>query len=76
MTTYDWLISNYVCCPCQLLPPSVLRMAANEVATPLTTIYNQIITQGTWPEEWKWGEWSPVFKGELYPKNDLFLNES
>ena len=45
-----------------LIPARILRLAANEVATPLTSIYNRIITQATWPQQWKWGEWTPVFK--------------
>ena len=45
-----------------LVLPKVLRMIADEVASPLTHIYNEIISQGTWLEQWKWGEWAPVFK--------------
>ena len=37
-------------------------MVADEVASPLTHIYNEIISRGTWPEQRKWGEWTPVFK--------------
>ena len=47
-----------------LVPPSVLRTAAEEVANPLTTIYNRAIEQGVWPDSWKRGEWTPVFKKE------------
>ena len=45
-----------------LVLPKVLRMIADEVDSPLTHIYNEIISQGTWLEQWKWGEWAPVFK--------------
>lgn len=34
-----------------LVSTSVLRMAASEVVSPITSIYNQIIAQGTWPDE-------------------------
>ena len=44
------------------ISPRILRMAASEIATPLTTLYNKIISEGIWPDEWKWGEWTPVFK--------------
>ena len=37
-------------------------MVADEVASPLTHIYNEIISWGTWPEQRKWREWTPVFK--------------
>ena len=45
-----------------LVLPKVLCMVADEVASPLTHIYNEIISRGTWPEQWKWREWTPVFK--------------
>ena len=45
-----------------LVLPKVLRMVADEVASPLTHLYNEIISRGTWPEPWKWGAWTPVFK--------------
>ena len=37
-------------------------MVAEEVASPLTHIYNEIVSRGTWPKQGKWGEWTPVFK--------------
>ena len=37
-------------------------MVTEEVASLLTPIYNEIISRGTWPEQWKWEEWTPVFK--------------
>ena len=40
-----------------LIPPSALRNAAEELAAPLTTLYNQVIQQGVWTDDWKWGEW-------------------
>ena len=45
-----------------LVLPKVLRMVADEVTSPLTHIHNEIMSRGTWPEQWKWGEWTPVFK--------------
>lgn len=47
----------------QLLP-RVLKMAADELATPLTTIFNQAIEEKVRPKAWKMGEWIPVFKKE------------
>ena len=32
------------------------------LSRPFTHIYSEIISRGTWPELWKWGEWTPVFK--------------
>ena len=37
-------------------------MVADEVASPLIHLYNEIISRGTWSEQWKWGGWTPVFK--------------
>ena len=41
-----------------------LKIAAQELAGPLTAIFNQCITEKTWPNIWKKGEWIPVFKKE------------
>lgn len=44
-----------------LVLPKVLRMVADQVASPATHIYNEIISLGTWPEQWtEWGD------GRLY----------
>jgi len=40
----------------------VLKLAAKELATPLTKLYNSCISSGKWPSEWKRGEWIAVFK--------------
>lgn len=45
-----------------LIPPRALKLAAKEVVTPLTLIYNQVIEQKEWPKDWKRGEWTPVHK--------------
>jgi len=39
-----------------MLPPRVLKIAAEQMATPLTTIFNQAIEDNHWPNVWKKGE--------------------
>jgi hypothetical protein len=46
------------------LPPRVLKLAADELATSLTKIFNQVIQTKEWPTDWKKGEWSPIYKKE------------
>jgi len=41
---------------------NVLKLAAKELATPPTKLYNSCISSGKWPSEWKRGEWIAVFK--------------
>lgn len=47
-----------------MLPPRVLKIAAGQLATPLTTIFNRAIEENHWPNAWKKGEWIPVYKKE------------
>ena len=47
-----------------MLPPRVLKMTAEPLATPLTTIFNQAIEENRWPSAWKRGEWIPIYKKE------------
>ena len=47
-----------------MLPPRVLKMAAEQLATTLTTIFNQAIEENRWPSSWKRGEWIPIYKKE------------
>ena len=47
-----------------MLPPRVLKMAAELLATPLTTIFNQAIEENCSPSAWKRGEWIPIYKKE------------
>ena len=47
-----------------MLPPRVLKMAAEQLATPLTTIFNLAIEENQWPSAWKSGEWIPIYKKE------------
>ena len=49
------------------IPDKVLKLAARELATPLTKLYNSCISSGKWPSEWKRGEWIPVFKKDDHP---------
>lgn len=44
------------------LPPKALKSGANGLAVPLTTLYNSCISHSHWPNEWKKGEWTPVYK--------------
>ena len=41
-----------------------LKLEAQELADPLTTIFNQCFTEKTWPNIWKKGEWIPIFQKE------------
>ena len=47
-----------------MLPSRVLKMTAELLATPLTTIFNQAIEENRWPSAWKRGEWIPIYKKE------------
>ena len=47
-----------------MIPPHVLKIAAEELAGPLTEIVNQCITEKYWPNPWKKGKWIPAFKKE------------
>ena len=47
------------------IPPRILKLAAREIAPPLTHLFNLSITEGNYPSCWKRGEWVPAFK-----KND------
>lgn len=44
------------------IPTRALKLAAREVTTPLTTIYNHVLEKNEWPKDWKRGEWTPVHK--------------
>ncbi|CAB4038116.1 Hypothetical predicted protein, partial [Paramuricea clavata] len=44
------------------IPSKVLKLVAEEIATPLTDIFNQVIKYCEWPQEWKMGEWIPAYK--------------
>jgi len=44
------------------IPAKVLKLGAEELATPVTKLCNSCISSGKWPSEWKRGEWIPVFK--------------
>ena len=46
------------------IPPKALKVAANEIARPLTTLYNAFIAEGEWPTTRKKGEWTPICKKE------------
>ena len=44
------------------ISPRLLRTAAKGITDSLTTLYNNCIDQGKWPEEWKRGIWIPAYK--------------
>ena len=44
------------------ISPLVFLLGANELARPLTLLYNSCIHLGEWHNAWKKGEWIPVFK--------------
>ena len=46
------------------ISPKALKVAANEIARPLTTLYNACIVEGEWPTTWKKGKWTPIYKKE------------
>ena len=46
------------------LSPRMLQLVADEIADPLTVIFNQVIQESEWPMEWKRGEWVPVYRKE------------
>ena len=43
-------------------PPKLLKNVAKRIAPSLTRLYNKCIEQSECPNEWKKGEWTPVFK--------------
>ena len=46
------------------LSPRMLKLVADEIAEPLTVVFNQVIQEREWPKEGKRGEWVPVYKKE------------
>ena len=40
----------------------LLKMISKEIAPSLRTIFNTSIETAAWPETWKRGTWTPVFK--------------
>ena len=44
--------------------PRMLKLVADEIAEPLTVVFNQVIQEREWPKEWKRGEWVSVYKKE------------
>ena len=44
------------------ISPRLFRMTADGITQSLTSLYNNCIKLGQWPEEWKMEEWVPVFK--------------
>ena len=45
-----------------MIPPKILKLAAKELASSLTSIFNLAINSGEYPNSWKRGEWIPVHK--------------
>ena len=44
------------------IPYKILKMGCDELAPSLTSLYNKCIEESFWPDDWKRGEWIPVFK--------------
>ena len=44
------------------ISPKILKLTAKGLAPSLTSLYNTVIRKGNWPNTWKMGEWTPVFK--------------
>ena len=44
------------------IPARVLKISAKEMALLLCTLFNSCIKKGTWPSDWKRGDWTLVFK--------------
>ena len=42
----------------------MLKLVADEIAEPLTVVFNLVIQEREWPKEGKRGEWVPVYKKE------------
>ena len=49
---------------CDSIPPFALKVGAEAIAIPLTTLFNRCIMESKWPQSWKKGEWVPVFKSD------------
>ena len=47
---------------CDNIPAKVLKIAVDELAKPLTTLFNSCIFNCVWPRDWKRGVWTPVYK--------------
>ena len=47
---------------CDNIPPRILRIAYKALAPSLTNLYNKCILYGSWPQQWRRGEWVPIFK--------------
>ena len=44
------------------ISPRILKLLSNEMARSLCKIFNTAIESSKWPEDWKRGTWTPVFK--------------
>ena len=42
----------------------VLKYGAEKLVIPLANLYHSCIANRQWPNNWKRGEWTPVFKKE------------
>lgn len=43
-------------------PEKVMKIGAEELSQPLTTLFNSCIQNNVWPSDWKRGDWIPVHK--------------
>ena len=47
---------------CDRIPAKVMKIGAEELSQPLTTLFNSCIHNSVWPSDWKRGERTPVYK--------------
>ena len=45
-----------------VIPSKALKIGANELSAPRTTLFNSCIFKKAWPSKWKCGHWAPVYK--------------
>ena len=47
---------------CDGILAKVMKVGAEELSQPLTTLFNSCINNSVWPSDWKRGERTPVYK--------------
>ena len=53
------------------IPSKALKIGANELSAPPTTLFNSCINKNALPSKWKCGHWAPVYK-----KDDMNAKEN
>ena len=53
------------------MPPTFLKKVAPVIAPSVRTMFNCCIDESCWPNKWKMGKWTPVFKkGDKHAKEN------